>query len=50
MIEPRRLSRRRQYTAVVVNGVHQDRAYRLSDADVLSLFSMAAFSSEEPQG
>jgi molybdopterin converting factor small subunit len=29
--------------AVVVNGVHRDRAYALSDGDVLSVFSMAAF-------
>ena len=33
--------------AIVVNGVHEDRRYRLSDADVLSLFSMSAFSEGE---
>jgi hypothetical protein len=34
--------------SVVVNGEHRDRAYRLSDGDVLSVFSMAAFSDPAP--
>jgi molybdopterin converting factor small subunit len=34
--------------SVVVNGEHQDRAYALSDGDVVSVFSMAAFSGAEP--
>ena len=34
--------------AVVVNGEHHDRAYRLSDGDVVSVFSMAAFAEGEP--
>lgn len=29
--------------SVVVNGEHHDRDFRLSDGDVLSVFSMAAF-------
>ncbi|MDE3076545.1 MAG: MoaD/ThiS family protein [Chloroflexota bacterium] len=29
--------------AVVVNGAHRDKDYRVADADVLSVFSMAAF-------
>lgn len=31
--------------AVVVNGQHQDREHRLSEGDVLSVFSMATFQS-----
>lgn len=29
--------------AVVVNGIHRSRAYRLAEADVLSVFPMTAF-------
>ncbi len=29
--------------AVVVNGIHRDKDYRIVEADVLSVFSMAAF-------
>ncbi|HVA25423.1 MAG TPA: MoaD/ThiS family protein [Chloroflexota bacterium] len=34
--------------SVVVNGEHHDRAYTLSDGDVLSVFSMAAFGEPSP--
>lgn len=34
--------------SVVVNGEHRDRAHTLSDGDVLSVFSMAAFGEAAP--
>jgi molybdopterin converting factor small subunit len=34
--------------SVVVNGEHHDRAYTLSDGDVVSVFSMAAFGEPAP--
>ena len=33
--------------SVVVNGEHHDRDFRLSDGDVLSVFSMAAYAEAE---
>ena len=35
--------------SVVVNGEHRDRAHRLSEGDVLSVFSMAAFAAAPPE-
>ena len=34
--------------AIVVNGLHMQRGHRLAEADVVSVFSMAAFGAEPP--
>lgn len=34
--------------SVVVNGAHRDRAWQLSDEDVLSVFDMGAFAEPPP--